>query len=908
VATHEEVLKHDNSSSNVGIDFMVGLQALIRRALPRPSLRDSLVSGLYFIATLGLGWQRGAVMWWLLLLLLVGCSGASGTNQPALHPSRRAAVPSARAASPSASVLSVSGIEGSFGPYRALAGEQALLLWAAANEDGSRSWFSVITNARGQPRTRPRLLTHAAAEVGLVRVKPVGRGFLALISAVSEDGPTLESLALGDGGQLVGGALLAQPTGDVVWLDVFPFADRVLVAWATMSGSGRADVFSASVSPQGALISQPQVVAKAVTAWQGLRLDDEVAIATVAPTARDGALGKVELRFVSLAGQASPVVELSKGANAQADVDLARVGDKLLCAWSDVTDYRARIHASVVDAQGRVVVAAKPVASGVADQALVRVVSRPGSVHAYLLWENLSPNIGTPRDFVLSRVDATAGTVGRELRVRHDADSGVPELEASDTGAVVVTQVSSCSSEPCDDAPLVNHYLRLNADLSLLGSAPIVVATPKPLVPDAVWGIDCVQDCTVLATFKQTPAPIYTVALIATTSVAPVLARVSNDAVRPRVKNIAVLAETDPVAKVSAVATPRGTLTAWITDFDPNALESTPRVAPDGQKRPMQAWLQTRVLGPDGTASPVETISYRARSLGGVTLVHDPKTQQTLLVWAALDQNKPHVFVTLLDAAGKKLKQRMLTQTGGEVYDTAAVAVDDGFVVAWVDARSGAPKAYATKIDSQLGRRMPDTPLSSGVVSSLALDFSDNQLWMAYAESSDALATESIFLTRLGLKDLAPAGMATRLSSGRRHAYSPELARASGALQVVWLEDESQELDARAHVMTSRVEAGVTRGPTELGLEEFSASSATVACGENACRVVVAAREGAQRAVLLGGPVSGGNGRETGPLELLTELDATGLLAAPTVLDSAIFLADVGRGGRGWVQRVEVDW
>lgn len=848
-------------------------------------------------------------MWWWVLLFLVGCSGASGRpSQSAEHPSRRVAAPSAPTAAASSSTLSVSGIEGSFGPYRAVTGEQALLLWAAVNEDGSRSWFSVTTDSRGQPRAKPRLLTHAAAEVGLVRVKPVGRGFLALISALGEEGPTLESLALGDGGQLLGGGLLTHPLGDVVWLDVFPFADRVLVAWATMSGSGRADVFSASLSPKGALISQPQVVAKSVTAWQGLKLDDEVAIATVVPAASDAALGKVQVAFVSLAGQASPAIVLSSGATAQADVDLAWVGDRLLCAWSDVTAYRTRIHAAVLDAEGRVVVAAKPVATGVADQALVRVVSRPGATHAYLLWENLSPNIGTPRDFMLSRLDATASTVGRKLRVRYDADSGVPELDASNTGALVVTQISSCASEPCDDAPMVNHYLRLSGDLAVLGSAPIAVETPKVLAPDAVWGVDCAKDCTALATFKQTPAPIYTVALNASTFAKPVLASISNDAARPQAKNVAVLAETDPVAKVSAVATARGTLTAWVTDFDPNTSESTPRMAPDGQKRPMQAWLQTRMLNADESISPVETISYRARSLGGVTLAHDPKTQQTLLVWAALDQNKPHVFVTLLDAAGKKLKQRMLTQTGGEVYDTAAVVVEDGFVVVWVDARSGTPKVYGTKIDTQLGRRMPDTPLSSGVVSSLALDFSDNQLWMSYAESSDALATETIFLTRLALKDLAPMGMATRLSSGRRHAYAPEVAHVRGGLQVVWLEDESQDLDARSHVVSSRVEAGVASGPTELGLEEFSASSATVACGENGCRVVVAGREGTQRAVLLGGAVSSRNAGETAPLRVLAELDATGLLAAPTLVDSAIFLADVGRGRRGWVQRVEVSW
>jgi hypothetical protein len=494
------------------------------------------------------------------------------------------------------------------------------------------------------------------------------------------------------------------------------------------------------------------------------------------------------------------------------------------------------------------------------------------------------------------------------LSVRYDADSSVPELEASGTGALVVTQISDCESGACDEVPLLSHYVRLNADLGILGSAPVAVTTPRAQAPDAVWGFECAEQCTALATLKQTPAPIYTVSLAAAARGSAALVAPINVSARPRATKIDVLAETEPLAKVTAALTARGSLVAWITDFDPNAQDSTPRVAPDGQKRPMQAWLQTRVLNADGTASPVETISYRARSLGGVTLAHDPKTQQTLLVWAALDQNKPHVFVTLLDAAGKKLKQRMLTQSGGEVYDTAAVVVEDGFIVAWVDARSGTPRAYATKVDGQLTRRMPDTPLSSGVVSGLALDFSDNQLWMAYAESSDALTTESVYVTKLGNKDLAPQGMAMRLSSGRRHAHSPELGGVRGGLQAVWLEDESSELDAAAHLMSSRIEGAVASGPNELDLGGYSASSATVSCGENSCRVIAAGREGSQRAVLLGGTLLGPGANNPASLQVLAELDATGLLAAPMLLNSAVFLGDLGRTGRGWVQRIEVNW
>jgi hypothetical protein len=816
------------------------------------------------------------------------------------------------------STLSVVGIDDSFGPYRALARDQALLLWAASNDDGSRAWYSVLTNAQGQPRAHPLRLTAAPSEVGPVRVRATATGFLALIGSKGTEGPTLESLALGDGGQLQSGTLITQPAGDVLWLDVFPMTDRALIAWAALSGTGRADVFAATLSLQGALTSQPQLVAKGVSAWQALALNDEVAIATVMPVASDSA-GKVELSFVSQAGAASPKIELSKSPSAQPDIDLARVGDKLICAWSELDQHRARIRASVVDAQGKVVVAAKSLSSGVRDQALVRLVSRPNATHAYLMWEDLSPNIGTPRQFSVSRIDTTATRVGRTLAVRYDAEGGVPEIEASDNGAVILSQLSTCTEQPCadEDSAVAPHYARLGSDLSLLGSSQIEVpttetASPGREIPDAVWAMDCAQQCSALATLKQSPARIFTVTLSdkalsdkTQTNEQHRLVTAVDTTTRPRVTDIAVLAETEPLAKVTAVTTARGPLLAWLTDFDPNTPEAAPRLAPDGQKRPAQAWLQTRLLTADDAAATVETISYRARSAAGMSLTHDPKTQNTLLVWAALDQNKPHVFVTLLDAQGKKLKQRMLTQTPGEVYDTAAVAVEDGFVVAWVDARSGEPRAYATKIDAQLARRMPDTPLGSGAVSGLALESSDNQLWLAYAESSESLANESIYAVRVAIQDLRLVGVPTRLSSGRRHAYSPELAHSKAGVQALWLEDESQELDALAHVLTSRIEAGVVSGSSELDLLGFSASSATVSCQENgACRIAVTGRDGSQRAVLLGGMLGG---RSAG-LQILAELDATGLLAAPALLDSAIFLGDMGREGHGWVERIQVEW
>src|SRR5690606_23234908 len=100
---------------------------------------------------------------------------------------------------------------------------------------------------------------------------------------------------------------------------------------------------------------------------------------------------------------------------------------------------------------------------------------------------------------------------------------------------------------------------------------------------------------------------------------------------------------------------------------------------------------------------------------GGVSL-SSFQDGRALVGWAALDQGKPHVFLTLVDQAGKKVRQQMLTKIGAEVSDVSVARTADGFVVLWIDDRNGTPEVYGTLLDRELRAVSSEQRLTEGAL------------------------------------------------------------------------------------------------------------------------------------------------------------------------------------------------
>src|SRR5690606_15492601 len=165
------------------------------------------------------------------------------------------------------------------------------------------------------------------------------------------------------------------------------------------------------------------------------------------------------------------------------------------------------------------------------------------------------------------------------------------------------------------------------------------------------------------------------------------------DSSAPRIRRFEAL---EPVPELSGLSAVRvgeedsgHELLTWLSYFDPDqpyVIPSTP--APDGRRAPVRALLSTVAVSPlgDSARSESRVLSYRARSLGHVSLV-SPEAGTGLVAWAAVDGKDPQLFATLVNERGEKARQKMLTRTPGEVSDVAAVRVADGYMIAWVDGR-----------------------------------------------------------------------------------------------------------------------------------------------------------------------------------------------------------------------------
>jgi hypothetical protein len=146
-------------------------------------------------------------------------------------------------------------------------------------------------------------------------------------------------------------------------------------------------------------------------------------------------------------------------------------------------------------------------------------------------------------------------------------------------------------------------------------------------------------------------------------------------------------------------------------------------------------------------------ISYRARSPGGVSLSRGKKNH--LLVWAAIDDKTPQVFTTLVNDQGKKVAQQMLTRKKGEVFGVHSVPLDgvvpgDGWVVGWVDDRTGESRPYLTRLSDRLARKVPEKTLgpSGQQTSEFAITVVGQEVWHARIDN-DAGGASSVVLTRL---------------------------------------------------------------------------------------------------------------------------------------------------------------
>jgi hypothetical protein len=432
-------------------------------------------------------------------------------------------------------------------------------------------------------------------------------------------------------------------------------------------------------------------------------------------------------------------------------------------------------------------------------------------------------------------------------------------------------------------------------------------------VPDLAWGLTCrAAQCFALATAPKSPAPVYTVGLGAVSrAYRPAVRRVGVDPA-PRAGSVEAIGRSDSLFDLNAVRLDSSTLVAWVTYFDPTTPVVKPKTpAPDGKFEPVRAVLSVRPIPDQGVRPEASVLSYRAHSFGGVAMAAgDPARGEALVVWSAVDNKEPQVFVTLVGADGKKKVQKMLTHTKGGVSDVAVAFAGDGWFVAWIDERSGASQVYVTKVDFKLHQAMPERRLgnSASTATGVQLLVRGDHLLVVWSDARGPTAgVADIFVTRLALKDLSSVGPERSVATTPLHSRSPAISSFGEGAVVAWIDEPpAGALGQSASVMLARLDSGAEPIGASIVTAEVSGSpqSVGISCGANNCRVatLVAGSDGAELdAFVWRGQ---GNARAS---RIVGLMGASKGAVAPAVVGSDAFYADeVARGSR--VRKAGIDW
>jgi hypothetical protein len=813
------------------------------------------------------GLQAKALALGASLMLGAGCSGAPSNAVALSAPlvvtpvSPAPPVPPeepARQGTPALDAVLIQTVpEGTFGPYLGSSrGGPNIALWAAPTEGSGRRWFSRALDAKNAPVGPAVSLADAPDELGLVSVSGTAQGFLALASSVTDTGTRLEALRLGKAGELVSGPTpIVHDRSDVLWVDALQVGGASVALWATLA-VGSADISLAALNATGAPKAAPTTVLEGVKAWQAVEFSDGIALATIMAGANDAGQS-VRVSFLDSDGHLLGQTEMTSGANLSGQLDATRVGDNLLVCWTQRDALDERLYLGAVGPDTRLLGKPRAAVSRFGSQRLLELIpAAERRADAVLAWENLGQAPRGQREIQLGRVSDKGVLQASRAELSFAGDLGErPEFARKGEGVATLTRAVPCArdAKPCTESKAVPTFVEFGSELEVLASEPLRLDPEAGRTADLAWGLRCdVDTCAALGALPAAPVPIYGVELRARSDNWPAVASRVNDSA-PRPTEMRTLRQGDPLRDLASAQVGAGWLTATLTQFD----ESTPYVrrktpAPDGKLAPLRALLTIQPFKADGAdAGSAHVISYRARSTSGLALARAPG-DQALLTWTALDKQRSEVFGTLLSRAGEPVGQRMLTVGAGDVTQLAAAAVPRGFVVAWIGESGGEPRAFGTKIGTDLAQGSAQQALSRapGAVTALSLLGRGESVWLAQVQAAEN--EQSLVITRVDARTLRRLGDDLQIQASEVSSLaSPCLvAKGDGAL-LAWIErpELANAEGPRAWLIELDRDARRKGEPLVIPSLVGSPSAVRVACDERGCQGVLDSRPSSGDAV-----------------------------------------------------------
>ncbi|MEM6789460.1 MAG: hypothetical protein AAF715_18205 [Myxococcota bacterium] len=751
-------------------------------------------------------------------------------------------------------------------------------------------------------------------------LRGVDDGFLLMWTEPSGNGSKVRLRRLDDRGATRGDPTVVTTTdAPVIWVDVlYDPKGGTWLLWETETSRG------ATVKLKAHPAGETVVGATDVRGWHAVAGPRGAVLAFV-----QGDAG----RAVSLTDDGlSPVVELGS-VGAKGDVLAAALTDRYVVGWTAVDGDDRHIAAAVMGYDGTILRPAQPAVPPVAPTRLQALV--PASDASSVLFSYERDEGRAPRTFVLKTMSPDLDPVVETTLAYHGRDGGGPHVVADGTGFTAVTLVppkmrqgASASSSPAPSPAVaaVPTFVRLDATLAPRAAEPVRLEPlaeedPGDGVPAAVRGLMCARDrCTVLA---EGTAREPTLVVLADLPVrkspwaAPLLPAAPRGG--PTLSSLTKTATASRrVAALSAAPLSDGrTLVAWVTEGADGGTTPTSRVA-------------AQVVAADGTPGPVHTISERGVAVGGVRVVASPGGANGRggglghVVWAGPSQGVSQVYITALDAQGRKGRQKTLTRLRRSkaknplVLDVDAIADGTGLIVTWSDTRHGNQEVHLARVDRQLTRRGKAVRVTTtpGVSGEPRLHRAgDDDVWLAWTDTG-AGERPGVMMQRWRREKagLRPAGDRIRVDEGgasnARYARSPRFSEgAPGATVLSWIDDGG--IDGASVARWLPLEAAATAAPSRtLTVDGAQLSSLVMRCpSADRCQGLAMGKDGDTLALAPFVLPRAGRGADVvTPRARLPRGSTQDLGPVAPDDDHVYFVRDQAGGGRGVIRRLRVAW
>lgn len=746
---------------------------------------------------------------------------------------------------------------GTYGPLSVSLAGGALAIWAAPGE-AVRDFYAAVLDKQGKRKAPPFVVGQCPASLGLVQLKAVAGDSLAqLVYSVqteTQNTKLVSQLLDAEGHQKVPPVELVTTQAALLWMDVVDTSAGPIVFYAT-GQNNRAVLRAVGLGLNGAIRFADREVTAGLRAWQ-VAASPTGAVLGVVRGEEQGRGGKVELLLLD--SQAAPMreaVQLSSAANAELDLDLVRVADHFVVAWSERSPIDARILMASVDASGKVVTKAAFATPALGEQALVKLVSSGTLGRAALVWEEL--NLPTDRRRIsMMEIDELAQRTSDVASLPCSVQSSqLPEIVASPDGWGILTLDDgrpSAKGELGEPTPI---YVELGPKLQPKAASVLRFAEPPEAIPLLAWGLDCRNGCRATVAFDGEKVQLRTALLSSVGSLEQSSLRAKSltaapDVTQalPRLEQLETLLEVEPLADFAVSHEAGKSHVAYLTYFDPAiSLTQLNKSPPDGRKEPPQARLDVVTIAEPSLSSAPSTVSYRATSQPGVSMAAANETGERVLAWSALEQGSPQLFLSRIGADGKKLGQRMLTHRKGDLDDVTVVPSGDGYLAAWIDERSGSSAFYATRVTKTLERRGNEQRVSQGVgqVTALAVLPRNGYILSVWAEvRADAKKRRvELFARRLSLVDASPLAPPVRLLelTGAVRFLTATRYESGALLTFLEVMQEGNSVDEPGRVRFLRLDeqAQVAGATTGLSDAELAPVSVALDCPGKLCHGVV---------------------------------------------------------------------